>query len=356
MDKILYFGNFDFIRGFAAANRAISNACVFYKCGFQTIIYGKNFSQFAKTSFAYENSILCHEKEQGSLFFDYTNWKFYINAIQSNSDVKCIVAYNLPSIPFKHVIQYCKKHNIKVIADVTEWYDEKRLSFFKRFFKRIDTNFRMKKLNLLCDGIIVISNYLLNYYSNFKPKIQIYPLMDYVFWEANEYRYKKNVNDGIKHSITIATSNFESKEDFTAIINKFKDNDNISINVVGPCKAIKNSNFNINFYGALDRENMYRIFEKTTFNCVVRKQTRANNAGFPSKFAESIILGIPVIYSNFSDLDQLSKKYNFGYNIDNTKDFLKTGAMVDEELPKLFLSNTYADSFSRFLREIFKNN
>ena len=85
-------------------------------------------------------------------------------------NVKAVIAYNYQSIAFLKLKSYCKKNNLKLIADCTEWYDKT-----KNPIKNIDTWLRMKKLHPSMDGVIVISRYLESYYQDNVQTIYIPP-------------------------------------------------------------------------------------------------------------------------------------------------------------------------------------
>lgn len=352
MNKILYFGNFNFKKGFAACNRVIGNCVVLNKLGFSTIIYGKNVDIFAKTSFAIKNNICCIEKSKSKIS-DYINANNYLNIIKNTSDLEAIFLYNFPSIPFIKILRYCHKKKIKIYSDVTEWYSTKGTNFIFKPFKFFDTFLRMRVLNKRCDGLICISNNLMNFYKNVKNKIKVYPIMDYVLWEAECFKYKKIISEQ-KNVITLIGRNILAKDDLSLFSSIEKRN--FKINIVGMNnKETKKMigyplNPNIHLFPNPTREDIFSIYKETTFNYIIRKPTKSNNAGFPSKLAESLVLDTPVIYSYFSDLKELSDIYSFGIEKESFVNGNIKAIKIDNRIKNMFRSINYLEDFSSLLK------
>ena len=49
----------------------------------------------------------------------------------------------------------------------------------------------------------------------------------------------------------------------------------------------------------------------------IRRSDKRNNAGFPTKFAESFTCGVPIITTDVSDVGKYIKKYNRGCLLDD---------------------------------------
>lgn len=348
-NRVLYLGNFDYTNGFAAVNRAIGNSVLFNYSGFETLIYCKNSRSIADSTFFSEHNISFIDRPACSKFDAYFKYKEYLQLIKKINGLKVVVLYNFPSFPFSKILKFCKRNDICVISDTTEWYDTKSCSFLLKPIKKMDTSFRLRNLNKKCDGCILISNYLLNYYSKVERKILIYPIMDFVVWESKRYDF--NVENKEKCKITLIGSSISSKDDISYFETLLSKKENYELSIIGLDKNYDIKNKNIHCYGHLPREGVYKALSESTFSYVVRRGTRANNAGFPTKFAESIVLNIPIIYSRFSDIPLLEQKYIFGFEKES---FIKTNCEtveISKELKCLFLADHYKDSMHTFLKD-----
>ena len=76
-----------------------------------------------------------------------------------------IILYNDPYSLTKKLIPYCNKLNIKLICDVTEWYETTKLIELAAWIKSYLTNKRITKLDKKVHNIIAISPFFYNYYN-----------------------------------------------------------------------------------------------------------------------------------------------------------------------------------------------
>lgn len=353
MRKVLYFGNFDFVNGFAACNRAIGNAVCFSKLGYETYIFGTGFEGFSQTEFANLHHIHCIAKPFENKLKNYIQCDCYIECVKKINPT-VVVFYNLPSIPFLKIMLYCRKHHIKIISDVTEWYSTKGVRLCLKPIKWLDTHLRMKYLNKKCDCLIVISTYLKNYYRDVKNKIMVYPVMDYVRWEAEKFGYYRTEEK--RSDVSLIGKGVLAKDDTEFLKHLLLSLGKKRFNIIGINKESfeKKAKFkcppNVFFYPKLNREGVLKIYSRTAWNYVVRKPNKSNMAGFPSKFAESMILGVPVIYNDFSDLAILKQKYLFG--VDKNDDFDVDRLLpISDDVKEMFISDFYTKEFRKLLSE-----
>lgn len=353
MRKVLYFGNFDFANGFAACNRAIGNAVCFSKLGYETYIFGTGFEEFSQTDFARRHHIRCIPKPFDNKLKNYIQCDCYIECVKAINPT-VVVFYNLPSIPFLKIMSYCRKHRIKTISDVTEWYSTKGVRFFLKPIKWFDTRLRMKYLNKKCDCLIVISTYLNNYYGSVKNKIMVYPLMDYVRWEAEKFGYY--TMEEKRSDVSLIGKGVLAKDDTMFLKHLLLSLSQKRFNIIGIDRESfeKKAKFkcppNALFYPKLNREDVLKIYSRTAWNYVVRKPNKSNTAGFPSKFAESMILDVPVIYNDFSDLAILKQKYFFGAN-KNDNFNADRSSPISNDVKRLFTSDFYIKEFQKLFSE-----
>ncbi len=362
-DQVLYFGNFDLENGFAAANRAIGNSIIFNNLGYSVKIYATNTNRRNLTFFKDRNITFVEKPFRG--LKNYIKYRFYIDAIDKNKMTKIVVLYNMPSIPFYKILKYCNKRNIIVLSDVTEWYDTKGLPLYLKPIRFIDTSLRMCTLNKKVDGIIVISDFLKEYYCNkcAKPILKIYPIMDYSL--SDSCGVTNRMNKGNVVTFGYIGNNRKGKDEIDNLLPLFKNiGDRVRLIYIGNpsayAKKVFGSAENINFIGKLSHEKLTKYYLDIDFNITIRKNTRANNAGFPTKFAESICYMTPVVCNSFSDTSYIIQTYGCGLMISNPESFEKilndemalSKEYTFEEAKTIFKSTYYVDALKKMLTGI----
>ena len=319
---ILYIGGFELPDKNAAAHRVLSNAKAMRDCGYEVFLAGVNKCEkslnltdvqgFTTYSVKYPKNILEWVKYHTSI-------KIYKKFIRKHN-INNIVCYNYQSIALWRMMNFCKKNNIKIYGDCTEWYEPDG-NLIAAFIKKCDVVFRMEYLQPKLDGLIVISNYLDDYYKNkgVKNIINIPPLVDLAEkkWQIdsakafinNSYKfiYSGSPGTGNKDKLDIVVENLKYFYN-----NKKKD---IIFNIVGITEDQYVANFNNNirltsdynfakFHGRISHLDSLKLLKESDFSIFFRENNLTNIAGFPTKFVESISAGTPVITNVSSNLEK----------------------------------------------------
>lgn len=254
-----------------------------------------------------------------------------LNHILFKKRLKCIMKKKYDYILFTELsfgcIKYFKKlnklHRTCLIYDCVEWYSacefKWRFLSYKYFKKNIFNSLIINK-NI---RVISISNFLDKYYKNKQINSIRIPI---IFDEINYENFFKK-NDEI---INIMYCGVPGKKDNIKIIfdvlyemepqklSKFK------FHVVGITKeyAVKNKYIdsqkfsklknNLIFYSKIRHEEVLKKYKEVDFTVLIRpSDKRYAQAGFPSKFVESLRMGVPVIANYSSDLHlYLFNNYN----------------------------------------------
>ena len=226
-------------------------------------------------------------------------------------DVTHIVAYNYPAPALSKLMKFCKEHGLLCVGDVTEWYSARDVSLLKAPVKFVDTFWRMRILNKKLDGLIVISDFLFNFYSDHVPSINLPPLVD-----ASQEKWARSAVGGIgTMQITYAGKPSRRKERLDLIVQAVLAQDaslSVLLNVVGielgEYQEIYGSDFSgderIRFFGRVAHEEALQIVKQSDYTIIVRDDNRVTRAGFPTKFVESVTCGVPVICNSNSDLEK----------------------------------------------------
>ncbi len=346
--KILYIGGFEMPDGNAAAQRVLAIAKTI-KESFDISFLGV--TRNANTSgtvdgFDYINLPYPSSKKE---WLDHLKGTKELKAIK-NVRPDMVIAYNFPAMGLYRITKYCKNNGVKIIGDITEWYQARNL------IKWMDTEWRMKLLNKHMDGLIVISNYLKDYYKGYKTFLMP-PTVD-----INRKKVTNNESNS-KDTDTISllyagSPGKDDKDRLDELMNLLGKYPNLFLDVVGITEDVFRKKFpeasipdNAKFWGRQSHEKTIDMLCNCDFSIFFRRPSRVNNAGFPTKFAEAQSVGIPVIASHFSDLDEYVDEGKNGFlaeditrrGIENVLD--KVSSLSRHEIRVM---HVYTDSLRKF--------
>lgn len=308
--EIVYVGAFELPDKNAAAHRVLNNAKCFRELNMRT-----TFIDMQKKDYKKSHEIICdgievyHRKYPRSLI-EYLKYGYSIKEIKyilkRQSNIEYLIVYNIFSLVFFRLLLYCKINNIKIISDCTEWYSTSKYNFVKK----LDIFIRMRILNKLCDGIIVISSFLEEYYRKYKT-VKVPPLID-----ENELKWTINRNNKTDKIVFSYCGFPEKKEKLDLFINILSSDKFNKYNFIFYIAGISRIDFclrypNVNttyfdnkiiFLDMISHQESLNIIKNSDYGIIIREQNRTNNAGFPTKFVEYATLGTPVIASKISDI------------------------------------------------------
>ncbi|EJE4199961.1 hypothetical protein M3897_002730 [Vibrio cholerae] len=337
MKKLLYIGGFDLPDKNAACHRAISNAKLFKMVGIDSSLLGiskkSNFESGVVHNLGSKDEIEMMAVKYPKRTIEWLRFIFGDKATiayikENKPDI--VVMYNYPSIAGIRINKLCKKYGIEVISDITEWYSSANKNLLRQVIKWIDTNLRIKFVARFNNRIITTSQYMTDMYeSKGHTCLELPTLYDNEYLSLSAVRSRKSEHsDKIKliyfgspfdKSVAIY-NNSQVKERLDKVIGAVSDNyvkHNIYLNVYGVSKSdflevypnytstIEKLGDNLVFHGRVSHKELISYISESDYSIFFRDDTRVNKAGFPSKLAESLTLGIPVITNDISSL----KKY-----------------------------------------------
>lgn len=303
----------------AAAQRVLSIAKALLTSGFATQFYGItkfNDIEGEVEGFHYE---ACQHPNGTISWFKYALGIGIIDYIKQKSP-DYVFLYNYPAIAQERIIFYCKRHGIKTIGDITEWYRS------KSYPKRIDTWYRMRISNKHLDGIIVISKFLANYYKE-KHLIQLPPLVDK---QENKWSFQPlDHNNKTINLVYIGTGSIKDRLDKIIKGIQQAGTEIIHLDVIGISysqfvdiyqQQVDLSKVDVIFHGRLPHKEALKYLVNADFQIFFRDNIRVNNAGFPTKFVESMSAGIPVITNRISNIDEYIKNGENSFMIESPEE------------------------------------
>lgn len=315
---IVYIGGFEMPDRNAAAHRVLNNAKIFHALGFHVVFCGID-KQIEKVEYvpqkigAFDSIPSIYPKNAMEWLAELLRFEHIRRVIEMYDDVQYVIAYNMHAKPLDNLERYCKKRNIPVIADVTEWYENPFSLHPVRFVRWIDTHSVMTKLQKKVDGMIVISAWLENYYRTaVNSMVRLPPLVDIQepIWDVPDEERTGGVSfvySGVtgrdKDRINLIIEAFYAlrERDFTFTVigitraDFLKDYPELEYMV----EALKEK---VLFRGRVSHEESIRSLYRADYCVFIRERSRKNMAGFPTKFAECVTSGIGVVANDVSNI------------------------------------------------------
>lgn len=338
---VFYIGGFELPDKNAAAHRVIGNGKLLRSFGYEVVFIGVK-----------KEKPINHNNSLKAFGFDYytrnypksiiqwirmmMNIEDYTKILNKYSNICTVICYDMPSLPLYKLKLYCDKRKIRIISDCAEWYKSPlKGNVFIGIIKRVDTFLRMRFIHFKLDGIIVISEYLYNFYEKKRIKtIKIPPLVD-----INDKKWKNSFCESNKAlEIVYAGGAFSLKDSYV------KDRLDIVVSALAHLKKTEGLFFNFNvvgctiddfkkfypnliinlevldkditFFGKVNHEEAIRLVKKADYSIFLRDENIVTKAGFPTKFVESITCGIPVICNKTSNINDFLEEGKNGFFID----------------------------------------
>ncbi|WP_194973850.1 glycosyltransferase [Aquiflexum lacus] len=205
---------------------------------------------------------------------------------------------------------YSRAKGIKLVVDIVEWYDYSHLPFGKYGPMAWDVHVSMTFMIPKCDGVIAISTLLEKYYQNKGlPTVRVPILFDKDIASQNQLsEIKLNPN-----FLNLVYAGFPGKKDLIfnvidaiRLINS--DKKKIEFHILGmngkelEMTYGKYPGNSVKTYGKQPRSFVNNFLRSADFSVLFRPSKRYAMAGFPTKFVESLSMGLPVLANISSDL------------------------------------------------------
>ena len=256
-----------------------------------------------------------------------------------NYPIYAVIPYNYPAIAQYKIKAICKKHNAYLIPDLTEWPASTGRGYISNIIKGLDTYFRMRVINFQSDALITVSPYLTKFYTKKIPHILELPtLYDKSSFKKPETEINSKNTSSISFLYAGTPFNLQAtsvnrkkvKDRLDKIILLFKDmKKDFTLNIYGLTKddyiniypehetIITNLTEHIFFHGRRSHTEIIKQVQLSDFTIFFRDKDRVTEAGFPSKFSESISCGTPVITNPMSNIKPHMKTGKTGFFINH---------------------------------------
>ena len=325
---IVYVGGFELPDKNAAAHRVLANAQALKDCGYNIVLVGVTHSVSKDCNASILNSktifsgFECYAQPYPKSKKDWLHYLTDTSAIEeilaAQKKLEAVVCYNYQSVALAKFKKYARCHNIKIIADCTEWYDVTGRSFAEKILKGGDIFYRMNMIQKHLDGLILISHYLEKFYRYNSNVIVLPPLVDI---KNPKWQCKPMTMDESYVNFIFAGSIGTKKDEICAIVDAFCAPYLYEVShlwIIGiskddflkvyPTFSEKMDKTKVSFAGRVSHIESLSYVKAADCSLIIRDKTRANDAGFPTKFVEAVTLGTDVLATDTSDLKAYVEK------------------------------------------------
>lgn len=252
---------------------------------------------------------------------------------------RAVIAYNAPAILLWRLKSFCRRRNLALIAQSTEWYDPTHLPGGALGPFRWDSELRMQCLQPRIGRILTSSSYLERYYLDHGcAVIRVPPTLDM----QDPFLKQRDPGPRDIAALHLVYAGIPGKKD--QIGNALRgmrilraQGLSVVMDLVGPSReqvveCLEGDGTLLNelgeavvYHGRVPHRTALELVVKADFSILLRPDQRFAHAGFSGKLVESLSLGVPIIANPTSDIAE--------YVSDG-----KEGILLENNTPEAFIS------------------
>ena len=229
----------------------------------------------------------------------------WLNTLQEKPAL--VVMYGSPLPLARRTIGWCREHSVPLIGDVVEWYSGSHVPGGRFGPVHLCNEYTLRRLLPQCDGLIAISSYLENHYKTCGMQVlRVPPTLDVQAVATTRA-------DRHTGTISLVYAGVPGKKDLlgnvlAALAQVDPEGRRFRLQVIGPGEAALQRSFPgyitgaVSVLGRQPHAEVLRRVGESDFSILLRPNQRYANAGFPTKVAESLSCGTPVMCNLTSDL------------------------------------------------------
>jgi glycosyltransferase involved in cell wall biosynthesis len=232
--------------------------------------------------------------------------------------LRAIIVYNGPSLMFLRLLAFGRAHGIPVIADTSEWFDPCQITCGRMNPTWLDSEIRMRVMQKKTGDVFAISRFLQEYYERAGCRvIYVPPLVDMA--GVSRYLRPVPVRPSPFAPLQLVYAGIPGKKDLIGhvirAIGLFDELErDVHLTLVGPTASevrhllgadgalLDMLAKHITCCGRKTYTETLTLLAAADFTILLRPDKRFTRAGFPTKFVESLSLGVPVIANRTGDL------------------------------------------------------
>lgn len=321
---IYYIAEVDFSRGHASVNRIVNNARAIAATGkydVGLVGYGNipylEFKEFPLHNVPYGNTAIgkaLHYARRGR------EVRALLEKLPQKADM--LIYYGTSRRYLSQLRKYAHKHGIPLVADVVEWYDPAGRRFGRFGPVARDTQVGITRWVERCDGVIAISSYLERHFrERVDATLRVPVLVDTRIVPQEDGQVEKLFDPGY---LNLVYAGMPRKKDLITdmirVVEEFSGSGHpVRLHLLGPSTELiaslgtPRTSEAIVFHGRIEQDKVNTYLRYADFSVLLRPDNRRSNAGFPTKFVESLNAGLPVVANVTSDLGLYLENGHNGY-------------------------------------------
>ena len=275
---------------------------------------------------------------------DLTGWKEMRLLKKLYPEIKPEVIVLYDYVAEKSLIRFCRRHHIFLAAERVDWFEKSDYVTVRQrwiFQPRADRYINRVDRNL--GGIIAISPYFAAHYRKLGVDVIHVPP---IFEAAPEGVVTRKRNDRRLH-LVYAGSMGEKKDKILPVLASLRRINGAEIRVTLDLVGIDMETLaqttgqddwerlGVAAHGYCAHEKAREIVSQADFSLLLRENKRYAKAGFSTKFAESMLLGVPVICTKAGGADQVITHMCDGVHLtDNEEQTVQEALLTLLQLPE----------------------
>jgi len=326
---IIYVGQFEFPDRNAAAQRSLANAMILREIGYRVVLFGLSRDLPAKArarqvdypGVPFECWELPYPVSKFAWLRRIAGIRDITRMIEAHhaDDLAAIICYDYPAVAQARLAGYVRKRGAVALGEAAEWYAVSRMRSAATVVKNIDRPMRMRWVNPRMDGVITASAFLSEFYRRAGvPVVELPTLLpddlavDTIGDATPDGQPKRLFFAGTGFIPSIVAQSVEGLKDrldkvvaalyvarglgadFTFDIYGVTRADYLAI-VPSQASILDELKDRVVFRGRQPRELVRARLAEADYSIFLRKPNVVTLAGFPTKFAESVHFGTPVI-------------------------------------------------------------
>ncbi|WP_195269677.1 glycosyltransferase [Eubacterium sp. 1001713B170207_170306_E7] len=239
-----------------------------------------------------------------------------------------VILYNDPGALTVRLGKYCRKNGIRLIGDVTEWYERRKTGKMGERLMPFLVNRRIQKLDSrYLDGVIAVSHFFYEYYRRRGMKVVFVPPL----MEGNRGPFVLKYDYYPYPVVNLVYAGAPGEKDLLsplagAVARLNRHGIRLRLDIAGVSemeleniwKPVDYKKYGIFAHGRLPHREALRLVRRGDFCVLLRQARRYARAGFSTKMAECMSSGTAMICNEVAGPEQLFENGKEGFVIAET--------------------------------------